>query len=187
MHVTFEGFEGAVIRRLTRREFGRLVEAGAFEGEKVELLAGFLVEKMTQGPRHAEVLMRVGELLMRRLEGRARVRIQVPLALSEDSEPEPDVFVVPLGSYLEGHPSRAYWVIEVSSSSIRLDRGLKARLYATAGVPEYWIVDVDGGVVEVHTEPANGAYARTARHALGEAVRSTSFPDVEIRVEELLR
>jgi Uma2 family endonuclease len=96
------------------------------------------------------------------------VRLQLPLALDEHSEPEPDVAVVAgaIRDYLEAHPRMAALVVEVADSSLRLDRRFKAAIYARAGLPEYWIADLAQRALEVHRDPgppAEGAEDPTYR------------------------
>src|SRR4051812_35433459 len=78
--------------------------------------------------------------------------------------------VVPPGDYEQTFPEEAWLLVEVAISSLRKDRKIKAPLYAERGVPEYWIVDVDGGAVEVHTKPIEGRYESVRRHAKGETI-----------------
>lgn len=142
------------IRPLRRIEYETLVERGLFENSRVELLCGALVELSPQGPRHANVVSRISERLIRELPDTVRTRVQSPLALSEDSEPEPDIAVVPAGDYDNAHPSRALLVIEVAESSLQKDRGIKTALYAIAGIDEFWLVNLTDNLVEVHRRPA---------------------------------
>jgi len=164
-----------------------MVEAGLFRDERVELLRGLLVEMSPQDPRHSAPIDRLTELLVLALAPRARVRVQLPVALSEDSEPEPDLAVVAAGDYDTEHPTHALLVIEVAGSSLRKDRGLKASLYAEAGVPEYWIVDLAGGLVEVYTDIVGGVYARMTPFRPGESIRLVAFPDTVVAVSDILR
>jgi Uma2 family endonuclease len=133
-----------------------------FDGERLELLRGSLVTMSPQGEEHCDPVVELNELLVLALRGRARVRCQCPLALSDDSEPEPDFAIVPLtrppGE--RGHPRRGHLVIEVAASSLGRDRELKAALYAEHGVPEYWIVDVQGRLVLVNRGPGAQGHAR---------------------------
>ena len=175
------------IRPLRRAEYDKLIELGAFQNEKIELLEGVLVPMSPIGPSHSSAVQKLNALLVPALAGRAAVRIQSPFAALELSEPEPDVVVAPPGDYDTDHPDRAYLIIEVAESSLSVDRGVKKRLYARCGVPEYWIVNVVDRVVEVHTEPADGTYAKVDRLERGETVRLTGFPDVEIRVADVMR
>lgn len=96
--------------------------------------------------------------------------------------PEPDVAVVPRKSWSKAHPSEAFLIIEVAQSSLAKDRGAKARVYAESGVPEYWVVNVVDGIVEVHTDPLRGAYTRVTPYGRGARVALGAFPDVAIDV-----
>jgi Uma2 family endonuclease len=174
------------VRPLSRSEYDRMVSLGFFENERVELLDGMLVAMSPQSARHATVVSRLNMLLTPALVGRAEVRVQSPFAASDDSEPEPDVAVIPTGDYVKDHPSHALLVIEVADSSLRKDRLVKLGLYAAAGTPEYWIVDLQSDVVLVHRDPREGGYAQATRHGSGERLALLSFPDISIPTSELL-
>jgi hypothetical protein len=178
--------EPETLRPLSRVEYDRLVELGLFEDERVELLYGVLVSMSPQGPAHNEVIDRLTEFLVPALLGRARVRIQGAFAASEDSQPEPDVAVFPRDNYREAHPTQALLVIEVADSSLGKDRGIKKELYAAAGVPEYWIVNLEERVVEVYSRLENGLY--TEAHVKGphNTLSPLAFPDLCLRVADLL-
>lgn len=158
------------IHRLDVETYDRMVASGALEGEPVELLEGLLVEVMSpQSPSHAAVI----ERLTRYLGGaRARVRVQLPLAVPPDSEPEPDLALVAEEPPPGSHPRTALLVVEVSFSSPLVDRGVKAGLYARAGVPVYWLVDVLGRTVEVRGDPGADGYRRSEVYGLGATVPS---------------
>ena len=174
------------IRRLSRVEFERLVEIGFFdEDEHVELLRGWLVRMSPAGPVHAAIVARLTEALVLALAGRAEVRPQSSFAAAQDSEPEPDVAVVPRG-LTDRHPSTAYLLVEVSDSSLRKDRRLKAPVYAEAGVPEYWIVNVQDRCLEIHREPVAGRYARVERVPESGSVTLVAFSEVTIPVSQIL-
>jgi len=117
---------------------------------------------------------------------RADVRIQSAFAASDDSEPEPDVAIVPTGAYREAHPGEAFLVIEVADSSLAIDRGTKAQLYAESGVPEYWVVNVRDAIIEVHTEIVRDAYTHVTPYRAGDRIALTKFPDIEIVVADVL-
>src|SRR5215831_5593157 len=108
-----------------------------------------------EGSRHAGTIRRVMAVLRRALGDAWQVDSQLPIALDDSSEPEPDISVVPYdsGAYLEAHPSRAVLIVEISESSYRIDREHKASLYARAGIADHWIVDAVRGAVEVHRDP----------------------------------
>jgi Uma2 family endonuclease len=173
-------------RPLRRAEYERLVELGSFQGEKLELLYGRLIIMSPQGVRHAFSITRLTMVLARALGDRANVRVQLPFAASDDSEPEPDLAVVPAAEYLDEHPKQAFLIIEVSESSVDEDRRLKAPLYAGANVPEYWIVDLCGGVVEVHAEPIGGVYKTVKRRARDARLAVPGFADVVVAVGDVL-
>ena len=146
----------ASIRRWKRVEYERLVELGVFQpAERLELLDGVLVVREPQGTRHAAGIRRVVATLHAVLSDVWQIDSQLPIALDDDSEPEPDVAVVAheAGDYRDAHPSEPQLIVEITESSYRIDREYKASLYARAGVRDYWIVDVLHGVVEALREP----------------------------------
>ena len=174
------------IRRLSRLEYDRMVDLGMFEDERVELLYGVLVAMSPQGAPHATITAWFQRELTLALGRSFEVRGHSPFAATEDSEPEPDISVSPLASQ-RAHPSTALLVIEVSESSIRKDREIKTRLYAEAGVPEYWIVDLTGNeiVVEVHTDPSPQGYRLIELMGPGRILRPTQLPGVAIAVADI--
>jgi Uma2 family endonuclease len=175
------------VRPLRRVEYDRLVSLGTFDGERIELMAGELRRMSPIGPPHTSTVDRLMELLVVKLVGRARVRIQGSFAAGELSEPEPDVSVLPLGDYDAAHPDVAHLIIEVADSSLSYDRGQKRQLYAECGVPEYWIVNLVDRVVEVHRLPRAGGYEQLSVHAKGEQLELLAFADVALAVDDFLR
>jgi Uma2 family endonuclease len=142
-------------KRWRRVEYERLVELGVFVGERLELLDGLLVVQEPQHSPHAATVAHVAHVLAVAFGSGWHPRLHSPLALDDDSEPEPDVAIVggaPF-DYVSGHPSTAALVVEVADSSLRLDRRLKSGLYARAGLREYWIVNLVDGALEVHRAP----------------------------------
>lgn len=180
------GLSAEQIRPLKRREYDRLVEDGAFEDERLELLKGWIVLVSPQGARHATVIRTLNKLLTLALSDRADVQVQSPLAVSDDSEPEPDLAVIEMGDYLAEHPATAHLVIEVAVTSQAKDRGIKAGLYAAAGVPEHWLVDLEENRVEVFTEPAGEAYQRQEIRQPGDAITLQRHPDLTVSVSDFL-
>lgn len=142
-------------RRWRRVEYDRLVELGMFHGEHLELLDGLLVVREPQKSYHAATVMHVGHVLELAFGAGWHARLHAPLALDDDSEPEPDIAIVPGArlDYFSAHPSTAALIVEVADSSLRLDRRFKTGLYARARQQEYWIVNLVGEVLEVHREP----------------------------------
>ena len=150
-------------KRWARVEYERLVDRAVFQpGDRVELVGGQLVVREPQGSPHA-VAVRLAEDLIRAAFGSGwEVRGQMPVALDDESEPEPDVAVC-AGSprdYLAGHPSQPALLVEVADASLAFDREHKGSLYARARLPEYWIVNLVDRVLEVHREPGLDAGAQ---------------------------
>jgi Uma2 family endonuclease len=177
------------LRPLRRVEYDRLVDAGLLANEKVELIRGLIVRMSPQGTPHAAAVQRLTKLLVLALGPKdlAEVRVQLPLAVGEHSEPEPDIAVVPPGTYRDRHPAGAFIVVEVAESSIAYDRRDKGALYAESGIPEYWIVDTTHERVEVHTDPVDGAYGRVTPYRRGEMIVSISMPELRVAVDDIFR
>jgi Uma2 family endonuclease len=163
-----------------------MVARGELEDERVELLRGELSRMSPQNPLHAHVVTRLAHLLFRALSERAWIRTHSPLAVSADSEPEPDVAVVPHDDYAGEHPTAAHLVIEASNSSLTRDRTVKAGLYAECGVPEYWIVNMAEQVIEVRRSPEAGLYRTVITMRRGDTIELVAFPDVRITVDSIL-
>ena len=162
-------------RRWTREEYERLIEEGVFhEDERLELIDGEILERTPQNARHAATVTLVYETLNERVLESYSVRVQLPLALGEDSEPEPDVAVVEGGArdYLQEHPRTAALVVEVADSSLPFDRNRKLPLYARNGIPEVWIVNVAEGRLEIHRDPEADHFREQEISTSGDRVTS---------------
>jgi Uma2 family endonuclease len=177
-------------RRFTREEYYRMAELGLFRGERVELIEGDIIKMSPVSAEHVTCVHRLFQWLFQVFSD-ATVRIQSPLNLG-DSEPEPDIAVVPgkAGDYLHAHPTTALLVVEVAQTSLEYDREVKAPLYARAGIPEYWIVNLDGQCIEVYRDPApigEGFGYRSRRIYLkGESLAPLQKPEGAVKVDELL-
>lgn len=183
-------------RRLSRTEYERMIAAGVFPpGERIELLNGELVVREPQGSAHATAIRLAEDALRAAFAHGWDVRGQLPVALDDTSEPEPDVVVV-AGSprdYLAAHPSRPVLVVEVADASLAVDRTVKAALYARAGVGDYWIVNLVDRVLEVHREPVASArsplgwdYARVTALPPTDAIAPLAAPSARVSVADLL-
>jgi Uma2 family endonuclease len=182
-------------RRWLRVEYERLIETGFFPpGDPVELVGGQLIVAEPQGSRHFAAVQAVEEALRMAFGRGWEVRGQGPLALDDESEPEPDVAVVPgtFRDYVAGHPSRPVLVVEVSESSLALDRDHKGSLYARAGLADYWILNLVDQTLEVYRDPApDPAAAFGWRYWSVEALRGEASvsplaaPGATMRVSEL--
>jgi Uma2 family endonuclease len=174
------------LRPIRRAEYDQMVEFGFFVSERIELLDGGLSAVSPQGIRHATVVSRLNMKLAPALLSRAEVRIRSPFAASGDSEPEPDVSVVPPGDYLRDHPGKAFLIVEIADSPAARDRMIKTRLYAICGVPEYWVIDLGGGTIDVYRAPREDRYEEVTRHGRGSTLALQAFPDVTVPTDTLL-
>lgn len=177
--------------RFTVEQYLALVEAEELtEADRVELLEGVIVAMTPSGIRHSSGVARAVGALFRAVGDRAVIRPQLPLRVGSWSLPEPDVAVLPgtLEDYDSRLPSEALLVIEVSETSLATDRLSKARIYASSGVHEYWIVNLRENVVELLRDPDSvTAIWRDRRVARpGETIAVAAFPDAAIRVDDLL-
>jgi Uma2 family endonuclease len=175
------------IRPLARKEYDRMVELGMFEDEKIELLRGQLVTMSPVGWQHCEVIAWLNELLIRSLDPAFSVRPQLAFAADNWSEPQPDIAVCVKDRTRRDHPSELLLLIEVSESSLRKDRGLKLRIYAASGVPEYWVVDLQHDRVEVYTEPSGESYGRVEIRRGDDVLRPLRLPGVAISLADMPR
>lgn len=177
------------LAKWTLEDYHRIVETGLLDDRPVELLNGEIVEISPEGVPHAYFSTEAGEYLTRLLGDRALVRPAKPITLPNDSEPEPDIAIVQrLGrEYLNHHPypENIFWLIEYANSSLGKDSTLKYRIYAEAGIPEYWLVNLKYGELIVFREPRHGEYASKMTLTAGE-ITPLAFPDVKISVAALI-
>jgi Uma2 family endonuclease len=183
-------------RRWKRVEYDKLIEIGILQpGDKVELLGGQLLVAEPQGTSHMTAIALVEDALRRAFGPGWLVRGQGPIALDDESEPEPDVAVVPGGprDYLRDHPAHPVLVVEVAESSLRYDRRMKGSFYARARLEEYWIVNLVDRVLEVYRDPGEApgtprswGYRDVSRLESGAIVTPLARPGVEIAVDDLL-
>jgi Uma2 family endonuclease len=182
-------------KRWSRREYEDLVEMGVLEGEPLELIGGQLLVSEPQHAYHASAINRAEYAIRAVMPPGWIVRTQLPVALDDESEPEPDVVALP-GSpedYREAHPSRPVLVVEVAESSLRFDREHKGSLYARAGIADYWILNLVDRVLEVYRAPAPDAaaahgwrYASVSTLAPPATVAPLALPSRRIAVADLL-
>jgi Uma2 family endonuclease len=183
-------------RRRTRVEYERLVETGFFRpGDPVELIGGHLIVAEPQGSRHFAAIQAAEHALRTAFGPGWQVRGQGPVALDDDSEPEPDVAVVPgsFRDYVGAHPSRPVLVVEVGESSLALDREYKGSLYARAGLADYWIVNLPERRLEVYRDPGpdpaapfGWGYGSVAVLGDDRSIAPLAAPGAPVRVADLL-
>jgi Uma2 family endonuclease len=176
----FELPKGSQVRRISVEEYFRMGEVGILDpDEKTELLDGVIFTVTKKGSPHALLVERLNVLLVHALTPGYRIRPQLPLPVSEFSSPQPDQAVVRRGQSRPGHhPEHAELIVEVSDSSLSKDRGLKRRIYAQAGVPEYWVVNVPARCIEVSRDPdpATGTYRGSETFAAGAQLKPAGLP-----------
>lgn len=176
--------------RFTVEDFERMGRAGVFdEDARVELLDGQIVEMTPIGIPHAGTVKALLRLFSRLVGDRAILSVQDPAVLGDFSEPQPDVMLLRPreDSYRKAHPEArdVLLLVEVADTTARLDRAVKAPIYARAGIQEYWIVDLQGRRVEVYREPSGDTYRPVEEHREGR-VSPAAFPEIELEVAEIL-
>jgi Uma2 family endonuclease len=165
------------VYKLTVAQYHRMIEAGVLtENDRVELLEGWILPKMTHNPPHDAAVSLVQTELLARVSGAWVVRIQSAVTTG-DSEPEPDAVVVrgPARRYARAHPRPRdiELIVEVADATLAYDRHFKGRLYARARVPVYWVVNLVNAQVEVYTQPKAGkapAYRQRQDFGRGQSV-----------------
>lgn len=168
-----------------------MAKAGIFtEDDRVELLDGEIVQMAAIGKRHAYSVLTLTEFFITRLRRRAVVSPQNPLALGETSEPQPDLMLLvpPARQYrdrLPG-PSDVLLLIEVADTSASFERRVKLSLYARAGVPEVWLMDINGVAIEAHRNSSPNGYRTAQRFVKGQRLAPEALPDTEMSVDEIL-
>ena len=175
------------LHRFSLEEYHRLIESGGFdEDARMELIDGLLVDMSPKSPAHENAIAWLLKLLVRSLDlDRFEVRVSAALTTG-NSEPEPDIMVIEPDAPRPYHPGTAALIIEVAVSSQRRALRHKPPIYAGAGVPDYWVVDLDAGRVVVHGSPRDGAYDRTEIVGAGGELVASRLELPPISVAELL-
>lgn len=176
------------IAKFSVDEYHRMIEAGVLDDRNVELLEGLIIEMAPEGIPHAYHSDESGDYLSEALGKRAKVREGKPITLDDSSEPQPDLAIVePLGEvYSEHHPypENVFWLIEYSDSSLKKDLEQKARIYAKAGIKEYWVINLKKNELIVFRSLANGEYQKVETLTQG-TISPLDFPEVSFSVPRL--
>jgi Uma2 family endonuclease len=182
----------SAIAKLSVAEYERIVATGVFDGRnkrRIELIWGELRETSPIGSEHATIVDWLNEWSVDNApRDRVRVRVQNPVAfLPEDSEPQPDVVWAKRQNYSDHHPTadEILLLVEVADSSLDSDRDGKGKLYAAAGVLDYWIVNLVDRTVEVHRDPKKGRYQNVQSFATGASIQPLAIPDLRLSVDSL--
>ena len=183
MHVATRHFNVA--------EYYQMARAGVLtEDERVELVRGEIVAMSPIGSRHAARVKWFNRHLGKWAQGRFIISVQDPIRLGDDSEPQPDLAILKPQDdlYASAHPmpGEVLLVIEVADTSMGYDREEKAPLYAEAGIPEMWLVNLPEGVIEIYTEPVDGVYSSVRQVTRGGVLASASLPGLSIRAADVL-
>ena len=177
--------------RLTSAIFHEMVEKGILsEDDRLELIEGELVAMSPIGPEHGGIVDQLAAILIKQLGDRAVIKVQGSLHLDESTEPQPDLIMLePRRDYYKRsvpRPADVALVIEVADSSLAYDRAIKMPLYASAGVPEAWIVNLIDRWIEVYRDPSAAGYTTLLKILPGKSVAPQAFADVVVVVDDLL-
>jgi Uma2 family endonuclease len=175
----------------TVREFHQMAEGGVFaEDDRVELLGGEIFEMTPIGSRHAGWVNYLSQTLTAQLGSSVIVSVQNPFVLDNFSEPQPDLLILrPRSDFYSGShptPEDVRVVIEVADSSESFDRRAKLPRYAQAGIPEAWLIVLNGNAVDVYDDPSTDGYRAHRRFERGEQLTSRQFPSLTVVVSELV-
>ncbi len=172
-------------------EYYRMAEAGILTAaDRVELIAGEIVKMSPIGLRHAACVGRLTELFGRGLNQTAIVWVQNPIQLDEYSEPQPDVTLLKRrADFYAGAPAMppdVLLVIEVADTTAMSDRNVKVPLYARAGIPEVWLIDLPQDLIEIYAQPADGVYQTQRQARRGEQVTAETISQLMLSVDDVL-
>ncbi|KER10015.1 MAG: hypothetical protein HY22_06935 [[Candidatus Thermochlorobacteriaceae] bacterium GBChlB] len=177
-------------RKITVEEYYVMYNAGVFKpDERLELINGEIVKMPAMNAPHIAYVARLSRLFIETFGKRATVFTQLPVILSDDSEPEPDIALLKwkADDYLSGKAtaSDVHVLIEVADASLLYDRRIKLPLYASAGIPEAWVLNLQDNQLEVYRQPRGNNYAEQRLLKPSEKISLQAFPDVEISLTEI--
>ena len=178
------------VRLWTVAEYRRMTETGILDpNERVELIDGQIISMSAKNPPHAATNLCAADYLRNLLAGLVLIRIQDPVTLSTNSEPEPDIAVVQIDPrlYRDFHPAPAniFLLIEIADTTLETDRKRKAPAYAKAGIADYWILDVNTRQVYVFREPGRENYRQETVFNEDDVLSMLAFPEIEVQISQL--
>src|SRR5215204_2772593 len=179
------------LRQITVEEYDLMIQTGVFdENDQVELLNGAIVEKMPKGTKHSAATDRAARVFYRNFVEHVVIRNQNPIWLDKFSEPEPDIVLAVArdDDYENSHPTPAeiYLIIEVSDSTLGIDRSIKGEAYAHAGIRQYIILNVQQRLLEDYREPSADGFQSKQTYRAGQQFNLVAFPDVLLLVDDFL-
>jgi Uma2 family endonuclease len=178
-------------KRFTVEDYYRMAEAGILKADdRVELIEGEVVEMSPIGNPHGVVTDRVNMIFARGLGDKVVVGVQRPVRINRYNELQPDVVLIRPREHFYGtrhpRPEDVVLLIELSDTTLRKDQLVKLPIYAASGIPEAWIIDINGDAIQTYREPQHGLYLKTATARRGQMVSPAAFPEFMTRVEDLL-
>ena len=176
--------------RFSVDEYYKMIELGMLKDyEKAEIIDGELIQQMTIGDKHASVVNILNRFFIKNVSDSILVSVQNPLRISDYNEPEPDIVLSDLTKYdgkRHPRPEEVILVVEVSDATLKYDRDVKLPLYAESGIKEVWIINLKKNIVEIHQNPFNDIYQTVKIYKSGETIDLPSFPDLKLKVDEIL-
>lgn len=177
-------------RLFTVHEYHRMADLGILHpGERLELIEGQIVTMAAKNPPHSAITKRIADTLRDLLTGKADIRVQEPISISDRSEPEPDIAVVKIDprDYIDRHPipDDVFLLVEVADRTLSYDCNKKAALYARAGISEYWVIDVKNEKVIVFSEPGSKTYQQKSTQDKHNILNLINFSDIYLEVDKL--
>ncbi len=185
--------ETVKVHKWTRDEYYKMAEYGLFEGKRVELIEGEIIEMAAMKSTHATSVSLLARELNKFFDKGFDVRNQLPLSFGKSNEPEPDFAIVKgeIRDFAKAHPKKAELIIEISDSTLSYDRNFKAKLYAKNKIQDYWILDVNGRRLEVYRKPKKDKklgfiYSEITIFTEDDKVSPLVNPKVKIKIADIL-
>ncbi len=178
-------------RRFTISEYYQMAKVGILTpSDRVELINGEILEMSPIGKRHAACVNRVNQLFYQKLGDRILISVQNPILLNNLSEPQPDITLLQPRTdfYASGHPqaSDIFLIVEVADSSINYDQEIKISLYSESGILEVWLIDLNQNSLQVYQQPTESGYQRIQQLQSENTLSPLAFPEIHLRVNEMI-
>lgn len=184
-------FNSLPLRLLSVQEYNLMAEVGILKHEeKVELINGQIITMSPQKSFHAAAITRTNRVFNKQLD-QVLIRLQLPIILNDFSQPEPDIAIVKYDAldYDERHPhaEEVYLIIEIADTTLKTDLEVKRQLYASANIPDYWVLDLTQRQLYIHRDANGEDYQTTMILTEEEIITPVNFPDIKIKVSDMLR